>query len=70
VVYGGVGLQLCRRLSSQGAKILMPGRDDVQLAAIASELADQSLIAANLKSTFAVLHSATKAMGQGGSIEL
>lgn len=37
---------------------------------LASELGGQGLIAVNLKSTFAVMRTATKAMGQGGSIEL
>ena len=119
--YGGIGSQLCRRLSSHGAKLLMAGRDEVRLAALASELGGETFaldatdlhqvercikratelfgeitgvancvgslllrpahllsevdwdttISANLRSAFAVLPSATRAMAQsGGSIVL
>ena len=39
--YGGIGSQLCRRLSSHGAKLVMAGRDEVHLAALASELGEK-----------------------------
>jgi NADP-dependent 3-hydroxy acid dehydrogenase YdfG len=40
--YGGIGAQLCRRLSSHGAKLLMAGRDEVRLAALASEVGGET----------------------------
>lgn len=40
--YGGIGSQLCRRLSSQGAKLLMAGRDETRLATLAAEVGGET----------------------------
>lgn len=63
--YGGVGSALCRRLSKQGAHLLVAGRDEVRLASLAAEIGAESfcLDASNLRQVESCLHRATELYG-------
>jgi 3-oxoacyl-[acyl-carrier protein] reductase len=49
--YGGIGSALCRRLAKKGAHLLLAGRDEERMAALASEFGAETfcLDASNLR---------------------
>jgi NAD(P)-dependent dehydrogenase (short-subunit alcohol dehydrogenase family) len=64
--YGGIGSALSRRLSSRGARLLLAGRDESRLAALAAELGAQtfSVDATNTRQVEACLKHARESFGQ------
>jgi len=64
--YGGVGSALCRRLAKKGANLLLAGRDEARLAALAAELGAQTfpLDATNLRQVELCVKQASEFYGQ------
>ena len=63
--YGGIGSALSRRLSGKGARLLLAGRDESRLAALAAELGAQtsSLDATDTRQVEACVKHATQSFG-------
>ncbi len=61
--YGGVGSALARRLAAKGCGLMLAGRDEAKLAALAAELGAESVVAEATASTqveAAISHAATR----------
>src|SRR5271157_3800095 len=64
--YGGVGSALCRRLAKKGANLLLAGRDETRLAAMAAKLGAQTfpVDATNLGQVVSCMKQASELYGQ------
>ncbi len=63
--YGGIGSALCRRLARKGAKLVLAGRDEARLSALAGELGAEAfcLDACNLQQVESCMRRATELHG-------
>jgi 3-oxoacyl-[acyl-carrier protein] reductase len=63
--YGGIGSALCRRLARKGAKLVLAGRDEARLPALAAELGAEAfcLDACNLQQVESCMKRATELHG-------
>ena len=68
--YGGIGSTLCRRLAKKGAKLLLAGRDEVRLSALAAELGAETfcLDACNLQQVESCMKRATEFHGSTSGV--
>jgi len=63
--YGGIGSALCRRLAKKGARLLLAGRDEESMAALASEFGAETfcLDASNLRQVESCMKRAVELHG-------
>jgi NAD(P)-dependent dehydrogenase (short-subunit alcohol dehydrogenase family) len=63
--YGGIGSALCRRLAKKGSELLLAGRDEARLFALAAELGAEAfcLDACNLQQVESCMKRATELHG-------